>query len=170
MWRSGVTKRGADAQEALQRPGHWRFALTLLEDLADHFDSRDDLLIEHIYNQTVVGGYVYKTTRRNRFKDVDKSLVPQLQKTFGTSQPIAIHDVGASSGITSLDLLGSCEQAGLDVSMHATDLYDHLLAVPVRGGWTVIFDSDGQPLQYIAKSWVLSARNGESRKLPITVG
>ncbi|MEE9393204.1 MAG: hypothetical protein V3W41_11930 [Planctomycetota bacterium] len=167
IWRTGVTRRGPLCDKETQG-GKRRFAFTLLEDLERSFQGeRDEALLARIYNQLVVGEKIYKTTRRGRFKDLDARLADEVAQRMPHVRPVRIHDVGASSGVTSLEL-----QLLFDgrhpVEVHATDFYDRLVAVKPRASvWTVVFDVDGEALQFVSGSFVLSAQEGESRKLPI---
>lgn len=80
---------------------------------------------------------------------------------------LAIHDAGASNGITSWELfqLLSTERC---VDVYATDYYDRLYLVELREqGWTIVFDVERRPLQAVGGRWVLSMRRPHPWRHPV---
>lgn len=162
MWKTGVVAK-AQFRAGEKRP----IAFTLLGDLEESFEPGDEPLLEAIYERVVVGGHVYKTTKAGRFSELDTKFIDEVQKRFAGTQPVRIHDLGASSGVTSLDLLGAF-QGRVDVELHASDLYDHIDFVTCSGSdWTVVFDNAGRPLQFVGRRFVLSAVKGEPKRVPL---
>lgn len=167
MLRTGVTRRGARLDRQLGDPAGPRFALTLLEDLARHFRPEDERLLSRLYDEVVVGGKVYKTTRRDRFQELDGRLVEEVVARWASVPVVDAHDVGASNAITSLDLFRKIA-ALRPVRLHASDWFESLWVVePAGSRWTVVFDQEREPLQLIGRRFVLSPRLGEGRRHPV---
>lgn len=61
----------------------------------------------------------YKTTKPNRFADVDRELVEVLQ----TGREYQIHDVAVSDGITSVNLLQTLNANGITAQILSTDKF-----------------------------------------------
>ena len=167
----GVTERGAVANRTLAlegaHRGWWPFAYTLLADLEDDFTSGDDPLLERLYRSMRGGDHVQKITHRNRFAALDEWLLNDLERRFGHERPIAIHDMAASNGITSLELFMRLAQRA-NVAVHCSDLHDAIyLVFPNGSRWKTIFDPDGRPLQYVGCGLVLSGYRPESLRYPV---
>jgi hypothetical protein len=164
MLKTGVVVR-SQFRAGKDRP----IAFTLLAELKDSFAPEDEALLEAIYQQLVVAGHVYKTTRAARFPDLDGRLVEDVVQRFQGQAPVRVHDLGASSGVTSLELLRAFE-GHVAVALHASDLYDHIDLVRVAGStWTVVLDNTGRALQYVGRRFVLDALRGESKRRPVNV-
>jgi hypothetical protein len=171
MLHRGVVERGRLLDEQLASRGRpRRFSLELLEEIDQSYTPADEPLLERIYTEILVSGSVYKTTRRDRFVDVDRRLADEIEVRFPSVDRVAIHDVGASNGITSLELFRLLERRRR-IALFASDLFDRLWFVRVRPRpWTVVFSADGAPLQYVGLHLVLSAereRNVEGRRYPV---
>jgi hypothetical protein len=167
----GVTKRGRVANRALALErahcGWWPFAYTLLADLEDAFTADDEALLERVYCSMRVGNHVQKITRRNRFAALDEWLLDDLDHRFGHWRSIAIHDMAASNGITSLELFMRLARRG-NVTVHCSDLHDTIYVVAPNGSrWKTIFDLDGRPLQYVGCGFVLSGCKAEPLRYPV---
>lgn len=169
MWKTGVVERGLRMDRELSRPSSRRFALTLLVDLQSSYTPEDEPLLARIYSQLVVGGDVYKTTRRKRFVELDSRLVEDLAWRFAGARTVMVHDVGASNGVSSLVLLRAL-RTRIHARVHATDLYDRLYLVKCnRSSWVVTFTADREPVQFVGRHFVLPALERESRRRPLNV-
>jgi hypothetical protein len=138
--------------------GTRRVSLALLRQLDERtYRPEHEPLLERAYQQLLVG-QVYKTTRRNRFEELDSVLVEDLSRRFHSPSPLVIHDVGASNAITSLELFRRFEARGRRVHVHASDFFDSVYFVDFpRLSASVVFAADKTPLQYIGPGLVLSA-------------
>lgn len=172
MLRLGVVGRGPtlDRELAGTSARGRRFSLTLLRELTAAWNPSDEALLDRLYQELVVAGKVHKTTRRDRFCELDTRLMDDLETRFPDATPLRIHDVGASNAITSLQLFRQLS-ARRPVHVHASDWFDCLYFVQVRGrSWTTVLDADGEPAQYVGHGLVLSAlrlKNTEGRRFPV---
>ena len=167
MWKQGVTASGPLMQRALEIRGTRRFALTLLAGGEAAMRVMDDILLARLYDELVVGGNIHKTTRRNRFKGLDQQVLAIVRERFAAVPELLVHDVGASSGITSLELWRSLV-AERPTRMHASDYYAVLLVVRMANcPWAVVCEEDGAPLQFVSERFVLRAVQPESVLRPV---
>jgi hypothetical protein len=171
MWKRGVVAKGdfanwAISQEKASR-GWWPFAYTLLADLEQSYTPEDEPLLERLYRSMAAGEGVFKITRRDRFPEVDRKIAEDVVARFPGAGRIAVHDVASSNGITSLELYRVLNERSL-ASVHASDWYDGVYLVTPRGsGWTVVFDADHEPLQYVGWCFVLSPRRKAPWRYPV---
>ena len=167
MWKRGVVTPGVRMQRALERGGTRRFSLTLLAGSQVALRVQDEILIARLYDELVVGGRIHKTTRRNRFKGLDRIIVEKLIAEWPHAEEISIHDVGASSGITTLELWQAV-LAQRPARAHASDYYANMLLIRREGTpLTIACDEEGEPLQFTWGEFVFSARQRESFLRPV---
>jgi hypothetical protein len=114
------------------------------------------------YYGRMAGGSLLKVTRPGRFAELDALLIAELDRRFAPDRTIRVHDMAASSAITSLDLHEALK-ARRPVTVLASDHYD---AVHVLEGGAVgfVFDADFAPLQLAIGSAGISAQHGLLRR------
>lgn len=103
-------------------------------------------------------GNLVKRTRANRYPELDKLTLEWINRRFPNGQRVAIHDVAASDGITSVELF-RLVSASRDLTLRSSDYYDALKWVRM-GGFDFIFDADDKPLQMGRGGIGVSARYG----------
>lgn len=171
MLLRGVTRRGRFEKKVLewerQKRGWWPFAYSLLADLQGEYSEHDEPLLERVYMQMSTDVHVQKITRAKRLREVDEWLSEEIANRFETTHPVAIHDMAASNGITSLELYHRLS-GGRRVVVRATDYFDRMSLVSV-GPWTVIFDAKLDPWQIAGCGLVMSARTRPSLRYPINL-
>ncbi len=166
MFRTGIVDLATARRRPLEDTDRRRYAITLLDDLERDFRPEDERLLSRLYDEVVVGGNVYKTTRAGRFRDLDERLVEDVRTRFGPPVDLVAHDVGASNAVTSLELFRALD-ALRPARVHASDYFDAVFVVrPDASGPAVVFDPDRRPIQYIGTHFVLAAA-GESRRWPL---
>ena len=89
----------------------------------------------------------FKTTDHHRLDDLNMLVIREWQKL--DRKPREIMDVGASSGISSLEWADALACAGIDAKIVATDLCMHASLVPLLPGYEVLLDRDGKVIQHI---------------------
>jgi hypothetical protein len=89
----------------------------------------------------------FKTTDHHRLDDLNTLVIGEWQKL--DRKPRQIMDVGASSGISSLEWADTLARAGIDAEILATDLCMRGSLVPLLPGYEVLLDRDGKVLQHI---------------------
>lgn len=89
----------------------------------------------------------FKTTDHHRLDDLNMLVIGEWQKL--DRKPREIMDVGASSGISTLEWAEALAQAGIDAEIVATDLCMHGSLVPLLPGYEVLLDRDGKVIQHI---------------------
>lgn len=89
----------------------------------------------------------FKTTDHHRLDDLNMLVIGEWQKL--DRKPRRIMDVGASSGISSLEWAEALTRAGIDAKILATDLSLRGSLVRLLPGYEVLLDRDGKVLQHI---------------------
>lgn len=108
----------------------------------------------------------FRTTFRERFKQVDAITIRWIQEFFPSSFPLRVEDRAVSSGLTSAEWWQRLAPAFPALRFEASDLLVELLEVP-GGGETYIIEPNGKPLQYIRPPFVTSLSYPESWRNPL---
>ena len=162
LWKRGVVERGDFARYALeqecQHRGWWPFSYNILQDLEEHYTPPDEQLLDRLYSSLAAGAGICKITRRGRFEDFDEKIVSSARQEFPQTTELVIHDMGASSAITSLELyLRFAQERG--VRFVASDYFDRLSLVSLpQSRWTVTFDSQDRPIQTTGTSTIYGTK------------
>jgi hypothetical protein len=122
---------------------------------------------ERLYEAALLamsGGTRTKKTFRSRLAQLDTHLAGLVQDRFRDVPLLRIHDVGASTAITSVELFQQFA-AVRPTAVHASDRYDFLTAVDVWPAVTVYFDADGQPIQYAVANRGLAVTERRPRRI-----
>ena len=90
---------------------------------------------------------VFKTTDRRRMDDVNDLFVAQWKRDG--ANPREILDVGASSGISTVEWVDTLTASGFDVRAVATDLSLFSEVVTLSPNHQVLVDGDGYVLQHV---------------------
>ncbi len=165
MWLKGITT----PEEYRRKPkGEWQpLSMAMLEVLQSNYAVEDEPLLEELYSGLSTQANVFKITRRNRFEKVNRKVSFEVKNRFPGLERFRIHDVGASSGITSLELFDELSHIR-PVGVLASDFFDHLeLVTPPDSGWTIVFDAEGRPVQAIGYGFALSLTAREARRYPV---
>lgn len=162
LWKPGVLTRGEFASVALEREaahiGWWPFSYQILKELETGYTPEDEPLLERLYKSLAAGAGVFKITRRNRFTAFDQEVATRAKTAFPNANPLTVHDIGASSAITSLEFYQTLA-SDRPVAMTASDYFDTLSLVALdEGRWTVAFDSLGRAIQTTGWGSVFSSR------------
>lgn len=108
-------------------------------------DKAAEAKVDRLYKRMPTENGVLKFTRRGRFSEFDQALSDLATQVFLTGTLLRVHDMGASSGITSLEL-HDCLSAKWPVHVRASDYFAEILRVRVVG-FDVFFDVDHKPLE-----------------------
>jgi hypothetical protein len=86
----------------------------------------------------------YKYTYENRLDDLNEA----VGRWLPVARPLGVMDVAVSSGVSTIEWCRDLERRGVEHSMTAGDI--HLMArlVSLPGGFRVLIDRKGHPLQY----------------------
>jgi hypothetical protein len=113
------------------------------------------------------GNGTFRTTFRNRFRDVDAKALEWIRGDYDPQAELRIEDRAVSSALTSWEwaepLLAACPRARLT----ASDILLQFLELKLPTGETFIVEPDGEPLQYINPPYVVGLRQPESWRYPI---
>ncbi len=161
MIKFGIVSRDQIRAHAKELRSGRRFlpflALTLLRDFDENLSGTDYDELDLVYSNIPGGPRLIKGTAADRYDSVDGALVEEMEKIFPADRPLRVHDMAASSAITSLDFFERLKHRN-NVRFHATDYYDALYVVAVPGSrWEVVFDAEHRPLQFVGNRMVIQA-------------
>ena len=130
-----------------------RVSLGLLENAAAATSSA---LFERLMPHVQLANGVFRTTFRQRFRNLDPLVNRVLAKHFSSSAELAVEDWAASACLTSAEWAGSLHAIFPRMRFTASDLALFLIAVKdSRSNEIVVVEPDGQPLQYIHSPFVI---------------
>jgi hypothetical protein len=109
------------------------------------------------------GNDTFKKTDAGRFSEIDAALAVQLAGKRG--EPLAVLDIGISSGTTTLELLHRLEAQGLTPQITATDQSFEAWLVPGPFGLSALVQGDGHILQFEFRGRALRAWDRRLDKL-----
>jgi hypothetical protein len=92
-------------------------------------------------------------------------LAEEIPVAFPPDQAIHVHDMGASSGITSMELFERLARERANIHVHASDFFDALYVVsPPRSHWQIVFNRALTPVQFIGRGIAVSAKSWPGEK------
>ena len=109
----------------------------------------------------------YRTTFRNRFRDVDAAAIHWMGKLFPADAAIRIQDRAASHGLTSWEWAEPLYRVFPNAELESSDLLQYFIRLSFDNGETYIVEPDGQPLQYIKPPFVVGVHHPEPRRYPV---
>lgn len=169
-----MLKLGIIRTRDLGRPPRWfgrdrHASFLLLEHLATAGHADPAAYDTLIWKVRMPNG-TWKQTAAGRLRLVDEALVAVLERTHPAGSRLSVLDLGASTGVTSVDLFESLSQRW-SVDFTASDLYRDVFAVRARGGrWAIVFDAGGAVLQHVLGPFVLPGQLTESAVYPVNRG
>jgi len=172
----GMVKLGTFPAEGLRpRPRGWRGYLPGLLNRRMSFQllrdpivsANDSQLFNDLMHLIRLSNGINRTTFRNRFADLDKSVSTVLANRFNASTPLDVHDWAASDCITSVEWAETLLTAFPNASLTASDVALYLLEVLCPDGEVFIAERGGEPLQYILGSFVVRLHPPEPKLLAL---
>jgi hypothetical protein len=121
-------------------------------------------LMPHVY----LSSGVYRTTYRQRFKDLDPLVNQILAQHFASSEKLLVEDWAASDCLTSSEWAGALLPLFPRLNFLASDLL--LFLIEAREAGTekrFIFESGGNPLQYVNPPFVIRLSRPEPIAFPL---
>ena len=100
---------------------------------------------EKFYSGIRTSTGAFKTTARNRLGPMNDLFFDILSKC--KEVPSVVMDIGASSGVTTLEWLKEFEKRGITVSMVAADLTISTYLADIGAGWRALLEPTGHILQ-----------------------
>jgi hypothetical protein len=111
-------------------------------------------LFEWTIPQVRLSNGVYRTTRRGRFRSVDKFVNKLMSDHFAPSAPLKIQDWAASDCLASSEWYFSLAPHFPNARLTASDLVLFLIECRLPSGEAFILEPSGEPLQYIRPPFV----------------
>ncbi|MBV9574259.1 MAG: hypothetical protein JOY93_09415 [Acidobacteriales bacterium] len=126
-------------------------------------------VFESIMRELRLSSGIYRTTFPNRFKKLDDEINAILASHFDRSQRIEVHDWAASDCVTSAEWAASLVKLFPLMQFTASDLLLFLIEATLPDGSAFMLESDGRPLQYVWKPFVIPLDVRESKKFPLNI-
>lgn len=142
-----------------------RVAYSLLR-TGDHPSPDEIRMFEDICITLHTSNGTFRTTFRNRFKEVDAVSLRWAREFFQPGFPLRVQDRAASNGLTSTEWWHCLSPVFPGIQFEASDVLMELLEVPA-GDETYIIEPSGKPLQYIRPPFVTSLSYRESWRNPL---
>lgn len=145
-----------------------RAAYNLLR-LDDEPTPEDVRAFEDIYFTMRTSNGTFRTTFRDRFRDVDAAAmrwIGELAPGGRDDMPLRIQDRAVSSGLTSAEWARKLYARFPNLEFEASDLLTELLELSAAGE-TWILEPNGTLLQYIRPPFVVSMHHPESWRNPL---
>lgn len=166
MLKLGIT-RPQDLLHAPRWLGRERHASFLLLEALMREGVRDNALYDTLVARVRLPNGTWKQTASGRLRAVDAALLSALEKTHSNSPKLSVLDLGASTGVTSVELYEALARCW-SVEYAASDLYRDAFAVgPPGGRWTLVLSAAGDVLQHVLGPFVLPGQLDESAVYPV---
>jgi hypothetical protein len=109
----------------------------------------------------------YRTTFRNRLRNVDAATTEILRGLYPRDAELFVQDRAVSHGLTSLEWARQLLQIFPSVRFEASDTLLCLIQLELASGEKYILEPDGQALQYVSPPFVVGLFHEESPALPV---
>jgi hypothetical protein len=128
----------------------------------------DIQFFERLLPHVCLSSGVYRTTYRQRFKNLNPRVNQILMQTFAPEEKLLVEDWAASDCLTSSEWARTLFPLFPQVNFVASDLLLFLVeAKEVNTGKRFIFEPDGKPLQYVNPPFVVRLAQPEPKFLPL---
>jgi hypothetical protein len=142
-----------------------RVAYNLL-DIGEHPTDEEIRVFEDISFTLRTSNGTFRTSFRNRFRDVDEVAIRWMRELWPADSPLSIEDRAVSHGLTSCEWAERVFEAFPDSRFEASDRLTCLLELTLESGEVYIVERDGTPLQYVKPPHVVSVHGPESWRNP----
>ncbi len=129
---------------------------------------KDTEFFERLLPYVCLSSGVYRTTYRQRFKNLDPLVNQILARHYGSSEKLLVEDWAASDCLTSSEWARTLITLFPQLDFIASDLL--LFLVEAKEGNTekrFIFEPDGNPLQYVSPPFVIRLGQPEPKAFPV---
>jgi hypothetical protein len=109
----------------------------------------------------------FRTTFRDRFRDVDAAAIDWLGKLYPPQASIRVQDRAASHGLTSWEWAERLFLSFPNAELESSDQLHHFIQLSLSTGEIYIVEPDGRPLQYIRPPFVVGVHHPEARRYPV---
>ncbi|MDP9192138.1 MAG: hypothetical protein M3P06_10610 [Acidobacteriota bacterium] len=126
---------------------------------------RETAAFEEAMVQLRLTSGIYRTTFRERFRDLDPVVNALIADRFSSDARLVIHDWAASHCLTSSEWAASLFRLFPNATFVASDLTMFLIEVTLPDGAAFVLQPDGGALQYIRKPFVIRLSPPEPKML-----
>ncbi len=144
-----------------------RISLDLLR-LPPDPSPEDAAIFERLMPHVRLSSGIYRTTYRNRFRNLDPLINSLLTETFDPSDELRVEDWAASTCLTSCEWAKTLLSVFPKLRFVASDILLFLLEIDNPASQeSFVFEPDGHPLQYIRPPFVIRMEPPEPLALPL---
>jgi len=167
MLRFGICTRDEFLKLSKQRDSSGSAISYKLLEISDGATEKDMEMFECIQFRLRTSNGTFRTTFRNRFRDLDAAVTNLLRSTYRTDAHICVQDRAASHALTSFEWAEQLFQAFPGAELEASDSMLYFWAVSLAAGETYILEPSGKPLQWIKPPFVVSLCQREPLRYPL---
>lgn len=142
-----------------------RVAYNLL-DIGAHPTEEEIRVFEDVSFTLRTSNGTFRTSFRQRFRDVDEVAMRAMQDLWPADSPLSIEDRAVSHGLTSCEWAEQIFSVFSGACFEASDRLTYLLELTLENGDVYIAERDGTPLQYVKSPYVVSVDGPESWRNP----
>lgn len=106
----------------------------------------DPVVESQFFSNLKMRNGTFKLTQPSRFAALETEIGPALAERAAVFRQVL--DVGASTGLTTIELMDFLRAAGACAEVTCTDLFVEAHLMEIAPGFRVLADADGWPLQY----------------------
>jgi hypothetical protein len=143
-----------------------RVSYSLL-DVGDHPNEEQIRVFEDISFTLRLSNGTFRTTFRQRFRDVDAVAMRWMERLFSVDTELRVQDRAASHGLTSAEWAEQLFRVYPRADFEVSDTLFSLIRLSLDTGETYIVEPNGVPLQYIKPPFVVSLHYPESWRYPV---
>jgi hypothetical protein len=167
MLRFGICTRGEFLELTKQRDCSGSAISYKLLEISEGTTEEDMEMFECIQLRLRTSNGTFRTTFRNRFRDLDAAVMDLLRSTYRTDAGICVQDRAASHALTSFEWAEQLFRAFPGAEFEASDSLLYLWAISLAAGETYIVEPSGKPLQWIKPPFVVSLCQREPLRYPL---
>jgi hypothetical protein len=131
--------------------------LTVIETLPEITPGRAEKFLRRIHGELKYSSVGTQHTWARRFTSLDEVIAEEIHANFDPNDQVHIHDMAASSGITSVELFERLAGERQNISLHCSDFYDRIFIVSLPNTpWRVIFNRALTPVQFVWGGFAIS--------------
>lgn len=169
MYKHGVLARSQIPHDlSMEMSCVPELAFTLLGEIELPLSAADEVAIEMICDAMATGhGLVHRRrTFARRYDRINTAIVEAVARHLPEAIPLHVYDVAVSNGISSVEFFEALDKR-FNPEFYGMDYLDSIRVVAVQGGWRVIFDNSGRPLQALGHGFVIPLATRVGWRYPV---
>lgn len=169
MYRHGlVTRDQIPSDLSMDMAEAPELAFTLLGEIDLPLSPADEVAIEMICNAMATGhGLVHRRrTFQRRYDRINAAIVEAVEQHLPEATPLRVQDVAVSNGISSVEFFETLAKR-VNPEFCGMDYLDSIRVVDMPGGWRMVFENTGRPLQAVGHGFVIPLATRVGWRYPV---